>query len=809
NTSVPEEIEGLMLQTETRHNDQKEKLREAKKKYQSSGDEQKDVVELQRRESILEHIAAENKEWNDSLNKLVHVAQKNDVAAKEHQVTLEELNGRINDLLKLKHLFEQKANKVYYLCIRIYTCTYIFYLLEEINRTLFGNNCFGIEKETKPEDLQKSGEVLLSSLNDRHREAEGNVEKMLAETKTNDEKHQERLAKLKENNDEWKDAMTSSVNTVADIKAADAHAEQNKMTYGGWIEMRKEESTLIPSLSRQNDDPIVCLYTPQPKLDKHHMLSALYDCELLCELVNLVEADFVDARVIHKPDALKPYPISNKYVKENVQLLIASLKAFGIHIDHGDDVYTKWSDIFTHFELLQKVIDELHTKKLKAYVNLKETPEIKDLKDANESEEDIGRIPPQEWLKRWLNHRSGKPVLSPISDYTEALYETMKCIDPAFASSAPAQTFSADPTMASQHMVRFARTKLNINVYLQANDLVAHHQKLQELFAAQIFEVSSGLEKKSKAKKPRGSTKLPGSADDGMISFINSVLPPEQQINELTRDMSDGLDYYPCSFDLFFFFFLSLSIRNCHFCMFLLHSIVLCRLLEKMKPGCIQWKAVQIKPRQKFDKIGNCNYAMTICSKEFPFSLVGIGGDDIHNGNQKMVRSLLWQMMRYWSTKKLSELSFGGKDVKDEDILQWANLTISGLRDRHSSEIRSFRDKKLTTGLFYLELLKAVLGEEHVRNDLIYFNIPVLSNPRAPDEHNKERLANARYAMTIIRMNGADLFILPEDLIGLDSKAVLSTLAAIMTIAFTQDKIEHETAHEDAGSTAINDLLNG
>jgi len=267
--------------------------------------------------------------------------------------------------------------------------------------------------------------------------------------------------------------------------------------------------------------------------------------------------------------------------------------------------------------------------------------------------------------------------------------------------------------------------------------------------------------------------KLPGSSDDGMISFINSVLPTDQQIGELTRDMSDG--------------------------------IVLCRLLEKLKPGCIQWKSVQVKPRQKFDKIGNCNYAMGVCAKEFPFSLVGIGGDDIHTGNQKMIRSLLWQMMRYWSTKKLSELSFGGKDVKDEDILQWANLTISGLEDRTASEIRSFKDKNLTTGLFYLELLKAVLGEEHVRNDLIYFDVPILSNPRGPDEHTKERLANARYAMTIIRMNGADLFILPEDLIGLDNKAVLSTLAAIMTIAFTQDKIDHETTEDPA----INAVLNG
>ncbi|ETO02755.1 hypothetical protein RFI_34658 [Reticulomyxa filosa] len=381
--------------------------------------------------------------------------------------------------------------------------------------------------------------------------------------------------------------------------------------------------------------------------------------------------------------------------------------------------------------MLQKVVNELHTKKLKNFINLKEDPEIKEMKDASESDDDIMRLTPQEWLKRWLNNRLGKSVNTPIEDYTETIYAVMKVIDPAFATSAPVETFNTDPTIASQHMVCNIQHTLHIN---NKQRKIVRDVHLGEIKIARIVRGTNVRSKKwlrEKIKKQKSA------------------------------------------------------------------RIVLCRLLDKMKPGCIHWKAVQLKPRQKFDKIGNCSYAMGVCGKEFPFSLVGIGGEDVHNGNQKMIQSLLWQMMRYWSTKKLSELSFGGKDVKDEDILQWANLTISGLRDRHSSEIRSFKDKKLTTAIFYLELLKVVLGEEHVRDDLIYFNIPILSNPRAPDEHSKERLANARYAMTIIRMNGADLFILPEDLIALDNKAVLSTLAAIMTIAFTQDKIDHDTHHDE------------
>ncbi|ETO35665.1 hypothetical protein RFI_01394 [Reticulomyxa filosa] len=322
NATVPEEREGLVLETETRHEKQKEKLREAKKRHMSSGDEQKDTAELQRRESILEAISTDNGEWKKSLHTMLQNSQQNEVVVKEHQVAIEELNGRINDLLKLKHIIENKARK-----------------------------------EEKPDQLQRSGEVLVSSLNERHRDAEANVEKMLSETKTGDERrderHQERLKKLKENNEEWKDAMLSSVNTVTDVKTSEPHHEEKADVW--WLDKDEERKQHIDSITitpdnekevesigtyvnrlfQDSDDPIVCLYTPQPKLDIHHVLSALYDCELLCEMVNLVEAEFVDTRVIHKPDALKPYPISNKNVKENVQLLIASLKAFGVHIEHG------------------------------------------------------------------------------------------------------------------------------------------------------------------------------------------------------------------------------------------------------------------------------------------------------------------------------------------------------------------------------------------------------------------------------------------------------------------------------------------
>ncbi|ETO17555.1 hypothetical protein RFI_19766, partial [Reticulomyxa filosa] len=109
NVNIPEECEGLLLQVETRHEEQRDKLREAKKQHESSGDETKDIAEMQSREALMEDIATDNKEWQEALKGYIQDALQNDIAKREHQVALDELNARINDLLKLKYIVEQKA----------------------------------------------------------------------------------------------------------------------------------------------------------------------------------------------------------------------------------------------------------------------------------------------------------------------------------------------------------------------------------------------------------------------------------------------------------------------------------------------------------------------------------------------------------------------------------------------------------------------------------------------------------------------------------------------------------------------------
>jgi len=168
---------------------------------------------------------------------------------------------------------------------------------------------------------------------------------------------------------------------------------------------------------------------------------------------------------------------------------------------------------------------------------------------------------------------------------------------------------------------------------------------------------------------------------------------------------------------------------------------------------------------------------------------VGIGGNDIVDGNQKFIRTLLWQLMRYHATKVLSELSFGGKVVTDEDMLEWANKKIKAYQfpnnvdvSLKSEEIKTWKDLNLSNNLFYINLL-ASINPEWVRYDLAH-SVPPIKDAKqiTADEFANKRIANARYAMTIVRRLGGDLFILVEDLCRVEARAVLSMIASVMTI---------------------------
>ena len=169
-------------------------------------------------------------------------------------------------------------------------------------------------------------------------------------------------------------------------------------------------------------------------------------------------------------------------------------------------------------------------------------------------------------------------------------------------------------------------------------------------------------------------------------------------------------------------------------CLVLMQSFVIqCRwilleVLDKVSPGSVNWKHASKPPiKMPFRKVENCNQVVRI-GKQLKFSLVNVAGNDIVQGNKKLIlgnflfsyfgdlvlfpnraflssekicfhnsdfffplAAFLWQLMRFNMLQLLKNLRSHsqGKEMTDADILKWANMKVKSTG--RTSHVESFK----------------------------------------------------------------------------------------------------------------------
>lgn len=79
------------------------------------------------------------------------------------------------------------------------------------------------------------------------------------------------------------------------------------------------------------------------------------------------------------------------------------------------------------------------------------------------------------------------------------------------------------------------------------------------------------------------------------------------------------------------------------------------------------------------EKLENCNYAVEL-GKILKFSLVGIAGQDLSDGNPTLTLALVWQLMRAYTLSILSQLAADrgmAGNILEKEIVEWANNKVS------------------------------------------------------------------------------------------------------------------------------------
>jgi plastin-1 len=248
-------------------------------------------------------------------------------------------------------------------------------------------------------------------------------------------------------------------------------------------------------------------------------------------------------------------------------------------------------------------------------------------------------------------------------------------LDPSKCSKDPLRT--ADLMQRAEQVLGNA-DKLGCRKYLTPKTMVEGNQKLNFAFLANLFNQHPGLEKLSETEMAGLDSAMFDSEGDrearAFALWLNS-LGVDPFVNNLFDDLTDGL--------------------------------ILLQAMDFVHPGLVEWKQVN-KPApitSKFKKVENCNYCVVL-GKSLKFSLVGIGGTDIQDGNKKLTLALVWQLMRDHVVQTLKSLSQNGKDITDADMINWANSAVKSAGK--TSQMNNFKDPSLSNSVFFLDLLNAI-----------------------------------------------------------------------------------------------------
>jgi len=282
--------------------------------------------------------------------------------------------------------------------------------------------------------------------------------------------------------------------------------------------------------------------------------------------------------------------------------------------------------------------------------------------------------------------------------------------------------------------------RIGCRKYLTPSAIVAGNPKLNLAFVANLFNTWPGLEPLQETEKPViDDFDAEGEREARVFTLWLNSLDVDPGVYNLFEDLKDGT--------------------------------VLLQAFDKVVPGSVSWRRVS-KPREgqelsRFKCVENTNYAVDL-GKVARFSLPGIQGADIVDGNKTLTLGLVWQLMRKHVIGTLSSLNKAGRDVTDADMVRWGNDMVK--KAGKTNTVQSFRDPKLQTALFYLDVL------EGMKPGYVDYSLVL------PGRTEDERKNNAKLAISIARKVGAIIFVVPEDLIEGRQRLILTFIGALMTV---------------------------
>ena len=304
-------------------------------------------------------------------------------------------------------------------------------------------------------------------------------------------------------------------------------------------------------------------------------------------------------------------------------------------------------------------------------------------------------------------------------------------LEPSVCSRAPLQT--RDLLQRAEQVLQNAE-KLDCRKFLTPTSLVAGNPKLNLAFVAHLFNTHPGLDPITEEDKLEiEDFDAEGEREARVFTLWLNSLDVQPAVQSFFDDLRDGT--------------------------------VLLQAYDKVIKGSVNWRHVNKAPAggelSRFKAMENTNYAVEL-GKQNHFSLVGIQGADITDGQRTLTLAITWQLMRKDISLTLSALAqrLGKREISDAEMVKWANdMSRKGGK---SSSIRSFKDQTLGTGIFFLDVLNGMKSS--------YVDYELVTAGRTEEDS----YANAKLAISIARKMGATIWLLPDDVVQIRSRLLVT-----------------------------------
>uniref|UniRef100_A0A1A8KY48 Plastin-3 n=2 Tax=Nothobranchius TaxID=28779 RepID=A0A1A8KY48_NOTKU len=503
-----------------------------------------------------------------------------------------------------------------------------------------------------------------------------------------------------------------------------SYSEEERYAFVNWINTALEK-----------DPDCQHVLAMDPNTDA--LFTALGDGIVLCKMINLSVPDTIDERTINKKK------LTHFTTQENLNLALNSASAIGCHVVNIGALDLKEGKPHLVLGLLWQIIKI----GLFADIELSRNEALAALLRDGETLEDLMKLSPEELLLRWANYHLENAGWKKINNFSSdisdsrAYFHILNQIAPKGTEDDHPRIdidmsgFSERDDLKRAEAMLQQADRLGCRQFVTPTDVISGNPKLNLAFVANLFNKYPALTKPDNQDIDWGLLEGETREERTFRNWMNS-LGVNPTVNHLYVDLQD--------------------------------AIVILQLYEKIKVP-VDWNKVNKPPYPKLGtnmkKLENCNYAVDL-GKSTKFSLVGIGGQDLNDGNATLTLALVWQLMRRYTLNVLEDLGDGEK-ANDDIIVKWVNKTLA--EAGKSTKISSFKDKEICSSLAVLELIDAI------QPGSINFEL-VKTGGLSEDD----KLNNAKYAISMARKIGARVYALPEDLVEVKPKMVMTVFACLM-----------------------------